>query len=154
MARPVALDHNFPEPILRCVDPWIPEVDFWWVREIDPSLVDVDDHVLLYELHDRGYSVVVTNNWRMENDARVLVALERTRMSLMTMKKAGDDAIFATGVLLRDLVPLLKADVPRGQIFRASPSRVQPRRARDLLEALAHRLGEDVNDLIRELGRS
>ncbi len=44
-------------------------------------------------------------------------------MSLMTLKKAGDDAIFATGVLLRDLIPLLKADVPRGQIFRARPSR-------------------------------
>ncbi len=47
MARPVALDHNFPEPILRCVDPWIPEVVFSWVRDIDPSLLDVDDHVLL-----------------------------------------------------------------------------------------------------------
>ncbi len=154
MARPVALDHNFPEPILRCVDPWIPEVDFSWVRDIDPSLADVDDHILLYELHDRGYSVVVTNNWRMEKDARVLVAVERTRMSLMTMRKAGDDAIFATGVLLRDLVPLLRADLPRGQIFRASPSRVQPRRARELLEELASRLGVGVDDLIRELDRS
>ncbi len=72
----------------------------------------------------------------------------------MTMKKAGDDAIFATGVLLRDLVPLLRADLPRGQIFRASPSRVQPRRARELLEELASRLGVGVDELIRELGRS
>ena len=41
--------------------------------------------------------MLVTNNWKMENDARVLVALERTRMSLLTLMKAGDDAIFATG---------------------------------------------------------
>lgn len=71
MARPVALDHNFPEPILRCVNRYIPEVDFSWVRDIDPSLLRVDDHALLYELRDRGYSIVVTNNWKMENDVRV-----------------------------------------------------------------------------------
>lgn len=28
MARRVALDHNFPEPILRCIDPFLPEIDF------------------------------------------------------------------------------------------------------------------------------
>lgn len=153
MARPVALDHNFPEPILRCVDPWIPEVDFAWVRDIDPSLEDAEDHELIYELRARDYPVMVTNNWKMENDPRVLVAVEQTRLSLLTLKKAGDDAIFATGVLLRDLVPLLKSEVARGQIFRASPSKVRPRRARELLGRFAEDRGVEVEEFIRDLGR-
>jgi hypothetical protein len=153
MTRPVALDHNFPEPILRCIDPWLPEIDFAWVRDIDPALEDADDHDLIYELRARDFGVMVTNNWKMENDPRVLVAVEQTRMSLLTLKKAGDDAIFATGVLLRDLVPLLKADIPRGQIFRASPAKITPRRARDLIARFAEPRGVEADELIRELGR-
>lgn len=151
MPRPVALDHNFPEPILDCVRPWLPEVDLAWVRSIGPGLGDVDDHELLYALRERGYPVLVTNNWKM--DARVLVALERTRMSVLTLRKAGDDAIFATGVLLRDLVPLLRTQAPRGQIFRASPSRIQPRRARALLERVAEQQGTSAEQLLRDLSR-
>jgi transposase len=151
MPRPVALDHNFPEPILACVTPWLPEVELAWVRSIGPGLGDVEDHELIYALREHGYPVLVTNNWKMENDARVLVALERTRMSLLTLKKAGDDAIFATGVLLRDLVPLLSTHVPRGQIFRASPSRIQPRRALALLERVAEQQGTSAEQLLRDL---
>lgn len=55
MPRPVALDHNFPEPILGCVIPWLPEVDFAWVRTIGPGLGDVEDHELLYALREHGY---------------------------------------------------------------------------------------------------
>ncbi|MEX2619205.1 MAG: hypothetical protein WD250_03200 [Egibacteraceae bacterium] len=153
MPRPVALDHNFPEPILDCVRPWLPEVELAWVRSIGPGLGDVEDHELLYALRQHGYPVLVTNNWKMENDARVLVALERTRMSLLTLKKAGDDAIVATGVLLRDLVPLLRTEVPRGQIFRASPSRIQPRRALELLKGVAEQQGTSAEQLLKDLGR-
>jgi hypothetical protein len=153
MARPVALDHNFPEPLLRCITPWVPGVEFAWVRDIDAGLAAVDDHELIYELRDRGFTVVVTNNWKMENDVRVLVAVEQTRSSLLTLKKAGDDAIFATGVLLRDLLPLLKAEVPRGQVFRASPSKIVPRRARQLMGRFADAHGTDIDGLIRNLGR-
>lgn len=96
---------------------------------------------------------MVTNNWKMENDPRVLVAVEQTRLSLLTLKKAGDDAVFATGVLLRDLVPLLKTDVPRGRIFRASPAKITPRRARDLIARFAETHGTDVDGLLDELGR-
>lgn len=151
MPRPVALDHNFPEPILDCVRPWLPEVELTWVRAIGSGLGDVEDHELLYALRAHGYPVLVTNNWKMENDARVLVALERTRMSLLTLKKAGDDAIFATGVLLRDLMPLLTTEVPRGQIFRASPSRIQPRRALALLERVAEQQGTSAEQLLEDL---
>jgi hypothetical protein len=79
MPRPVALDHNFPEPILACVAPWLPEVDLAWVRTIGSGLGDVEDHELLYALRAHGYPVLVTNNWKMENDARVLVALAPRR---------------------------------------------------------------------------
>lgn len=50
MSRQVTLDHNFPEPILRCIVPWLPEIAFAWIRDIDPALEDADDHDLIHEL--------------------------------------------------------------------------------------------------------
>lgn len=58
-----------------------------------------------------------------------------------------------TGVLLRDLVPLLTTEVPRGQIFRASPSRIQPRRALALLERVAEQQGTSAEQLLQDLAR-
>ncbi len=62
-----------------------------------------------------------------------------------------EDAIFATGVLLRDLLPLLSTEVPRGQIFRASPSRIQPRRALAFLKRVATQQGASAEQLLRDL---
>ncbi len=153
MARRVALDHNFPKPVLAGVQRWIKdveEVEFHFIRDLDPELAELQDHELVYALHDRDLTLLVTHNWKMENDARVLVALHLTRSTLLTLRRAGDDMIFATGVLLRDLVPVLRQDVPKGQVFRARPSRVTPRPAYRLLEQLGQPKGKTAQELIVE----
>lgn len=60
--RPVALDHNFPEPVLKQVLRFMSEVAFHWIREIGTHFSDMDDHDLVYELHRAGFSVMLADD--------------------------------------------------------------------------------------------
>lgn len=152
-SRPVALDHNFPEPILRLVAEWLPELDFYWVKDLPGGdLNELEDHDLIYELSRRGFPLMVTNNHKMLDDRRVLVAVEQTRLTVEAIEKAGDDPIFATGVLLRDLADVIKKDHAKGIYYRVRPSRVRPSRARRRLTELSGDR-DDVDEVIDELGR-
>lgn len=148
-ARPIALDHNFPEPILRCVIPWPPEFAFHWVKDLPPgNLNELEDHDLVYELHRRGFPVMVTNNHKMLDDARVLVAIEQTRLTVVAIQAAGDDdPIFATGVLLRDLTDVISRNTPQGMYVRVKPARIRLQRARRRLEGLGFDWSEARHDL-------
>lgn len=152
LPRPIALDHNFPEPILSRVAEWLPELSFHWVKDLPGgALNELEDHDLIYELSRRGFPIMVTNNHKMLDDQRVLVAIEQTRLTVVAIEKAGDDPIFATGVLLRDLVDVLKQDHAKGIYYRIRPSRVRGSRARHRLAKL---VGDaDVDALIEDLGR-
>lgn len=148
--RPIALDHNFPEPILQSIARFLPEFAFHWIKDLPPGdLNELEDHDLIYELHARAFPIMVTNNHKMLDDERVLVAIEQTRVTVVGIEKAGDDPIFATGVLLRDLLDVLKQDHHKGLFFRIRPSRARSTRARDRLEAL----GRDPDMAIADLGR-
>ena len=101
---PVALDHNFPEPLLRDVAIWLPEFAFHWIKDLPPDdLNELEDHDLIYELHRRAFPLMVTNNHKMLDDRWVLVGIEQARLTVVAIEGAGDDPVFATGVLLRDL---------------------------------------------------
>lgn len=151
-ARPIALDHNFPEPILRCIAPWLPEFRFHWVKDLPPGdLNEAEDHDLVYELNSRGFPVMVTNNHKMLDDRRVLVAIEQTRLTVVAIEGAGDDPIFATGVLLRDLAQVIRSNTPRGMFVRIHPSKIQLRRARERLTGV---LGIEWDEARRDFGRS
>jgi hypothetical protein len=93
---------------------------------------------------------MVTNNHKMLNDLRVLVAIELTRLTVVAIEGAGDDPVFATGVLLRDLRDVLKANIPRGMYVRIRPSRVKLKRAR---ARLTDELGTDWTEAKGDLGR-
>lgn len=142
-ARPIALDHNFPEPILRAIAEHMPEFAFYWVKDLPPGdLNDLEDHDLIYELHRRGFPVMVTNNYKMLDDRRVLVAIAQTRLTVVALRGAGDDPIFATGVVLRDLRDILKANTRHGMYVLVRPSRVRLERA----QARLTDLGADWNE--------
>ena len=113
---PVALDHSFPEPLLRDVAGWMPEFAFHWIKNLPPhDLNRLEDHDLVDELHRRAFPVMATNNHKMLDDQRVLVAIEQTRLTVVAIEGAGDDPVFATGVLLRDLRDILKGNAPQGR---------------------------------------
>lgn len=118
----------------------------------DGALNELEDHDLIYELGRRDFPIMVTNNHKMLDDRRVLVAIEETRLTVVAIAKAGDDPIFATGVLLRDLMDVVKQDHFKGIYFRIQPSRVRSARARDRLRKLVGS-DRDLEKVLRELGR-
>jgi hypothetical protein len=149
---PVALDHNFPEPLLPDVARWLPEFAFHWIKDLPPgNLNELEDHDLVYELHRRVFPAMVTNNHKMLDDSRVLVAIEQTRLTVVAIESAGDDPVFATGVLLRDLRDVLKGNTPQGMYVRIKPSRVKLKRARI---RLTDELGSDGAEAEADLGRA
>ena len=148
---PVALDHNFPEPLLRDVARWLPEFAFSWIKDLPPGdLNELEDHDLVYELHRRTFPVMATNNHKMLDDRRVLVAIEQTRLTVVAIEGAGDDPVFATGVLLRDLRDVLKGNTPQGMYVRIKPSRVTLKRVR---ARLTDELGVDWAEAKVSFGR-
>lgn len=116
------------------------------------DLNNLDDHDLIYELSRRAFPIMVTNNHKMLDDRRVLVAIEDSRLTVVAIQKAGDDPIFATGVLLRDLIDVVKRDHSKGIYFRIRPSHVTPARARERLTTLVGDV-DQVDSVLRELGR-
>lgn len=61
----LALDQNFPEPILRCLDEYVADVRLVPLRSIDSRLSTLDDRELVIALHQLGWKGLVTNNYRM-----------------------------------------------------------------------------------------
>ena len=59
------LDHNFPEPILDAVTPWMEGTSLIPIRKIDDRLTRLTDRQLVIALHQMGYRGLVTNNYRM-----------------------------------------------------------------------------------------
>jgi hypothetical protein len=70
--RLFALDHNFPQPVLAALADALPQVELVPIRDIDPSLADLDGWELLRELHrhERGWDGMVTNDDAMLSLAR------------------------------------------------------------------------------------
>ena len=69
--RLFALDQNFPEPVCKALEQWLP-ADLVPVRQIDPRLSEVDDWQLLLALHQdsRQWDGLITNDDSMLNSYR------------------------------------------------------------------------------------
>jgi hypothetical protein len=85
MSRRFALDQNFPEPFLDLLSMAVPEAELVPLRLTDARLVkDTEDWQILHALHL----------------PRELSVLKQTKLTLVVPKKAGNDPIRATGLLL------------------------------------------------------
>lgn len=122
------LDHNFPEPILNCLDEYLVDVRLLPLRHIDPRLPDLDnDRVLLIALYQLGFSSLVTTNYRMLDNPRELAAVLKTKFTVYAVIEAGHDPLKATGILLFDLPAALRKTVPKkAQIFRFRHAQPRP----------------------------
>lgn len=70
----LALDHNFPEPILNALETFMVDSRLVPIRRIDQRLPDLDDRQLVIALHQLGYQGLVTNNYKMLKNPTELVA--------------------------------------------------------------------------------
>lgn len=148
----LALDQNFPEPILRALDEFIIDVRLVPLRQIDPRLPDLDDRPLLIALQQRGFPGLVTNNYKMLSNPKELAAILKTRLSVFAIEGVGHDPIRATGALLLDLPGAVRRmrEAP-GRVFWLRPRNPQPQDAWELFQRAAERLHTDAAALYDEV---
>ena len=66
----LALDQNFPTPILAALAEFIVDIDLIPLRKIDQRLSTLDDRTLVIALQQLGFEGLVTNNYKMLKNRR------------------------------------------------------------------------------------
>ena len=100
-----ALDQNFPEPIVKALNEYIPEAQLVPLRAIDRKLPTLDDWQVLLALHHdkNAWEGLVTTDSAMLRLPRELAVLVQTKLTLVVPERAGNDPLRATGLLLTHL---------------------------------------------------
>lgn len=126
----LALDQNFPLPLLNSMQRWLPSgMELTHLTQIDARLSDVSDRQLFIALYQMGWDGLVTNNWRMLNIENEVAAIVKTKATVIALKGMGDDPIRPAGALLLELPGLA--------------TRVKPGRSNVFLLNYDHRMAED-----------
>lgn len=149
----LALDQNFPTPIVKALQGSIVEVELRHVYEIDARLSRLDDWELLLALrhHADGYAGLVTTDARMLAQPRELAALNQTRLSLVVAEAAGHDPVRATGLVLTHL-PRISGliDPERAQIWTLTAHTPTPKTPWDHLGRIASKQKRSTSELFGE----
>lgn len=149
----LALDQNFPKPLLAAIEPFLPvEPVLTAVHDIDPRLPDLNDRSLLIALSQRGWDGLVTNNYKMLWIPAEIAAIVATKVTIIAVERLGHDPLRAAGALLLELPGLIERIVPnRSNIFRLSYKRRQPEDGWHYLKEAAERRGQDASSLWKHL---
>jgi hypothetical protein len=151
----LALDQNFPTPILKALDEFVVDVRLEPLHQINPRLSTLDDRDLVIALHQLGYLGLVTNNYKMLKNPRELAAIIATKLTVFAIEGVGDDPIRATGAILLDLPSALKRlDSRRAQVFWMRPRDLRPVDARDLFDKAAEHQHRSPADLMAQVAVS
>ena len=142
------LDHNFPEPILKSLDAFMPDVELIPIRRIHPRLPELGDRPLILTLSKLGYTALITNNYKMLRNPLELAAVLHTNLNVVAIEGVGHDPLRATGGLLLDLPTIIKRlDPSKAQIFRIKPRGPQPIDAWKMMNELAQQMGVNPKEL-------
>ena len=146
------LDQNFPEPILRQLEPWMGDIQLVPLRAIDNRLTRFDDRDLLMALKQLGFEGLVTLNYKMLRNPKELAAVLKTKLTIFAVEGVGDDPIRATGALLLDLQPAIRAmRSGRTGVFRLRPRAPRAQDPWELFERAAANHGKDAAALYEEV---
>jgi len=112
------LDQNF--PVLAVSAPWPQGIAVERLSSIDPSLVaDTEDWEILLELaFRRDVAAFLTNDARILDSAREMVALQQTDLKLVVTDGVGHDSLRATGLILLHLGQVASQQSERAMTFR------------------------------------
>lgn len=147
----LALDQNFPAPILRVLAGYIRGAELVPVGDIDPRLPLADDWELLLALSQRGFDGLATQDAKMLNLPKELLVIERTKLKVIAIESTGHQPVAATGILLAHLDRLrAQADPRRAQVWRLSVKLGQPLDPGDILNNVAGHLHASPSHLRRD----
>jgi hypothetical protein len=95
------LDHNFPYQVVHGLD-WPPYLRLRGLKDVAPDLIDEpDDWRILLQLATRGdVDGYITNDAAMLELPEEMVALTRTRLTLVVTVGVGHNPVRATGLLM------------------------------------------------------
>lgn len=150
----LALDQNFPQPLLHSLRPWLrpTDVDVQHLTEIDERLSDLTDRQLFIALHQLGYAGLVTNNYRMLNIDTEVAAIVETKAIVVAMKGMGESPIRPAGALLLELPRLAQRVKPgRSNVFLLQYEHRPARDGWDRLQVIATRQDLSVSTLWSEV---
>ncbi len=148
----LALDQNFPLPILACLEEFLVDIHLVPIRHIDPRMSELSDRQLLIALHQLGWKGLVTNDYRMLRNPADLAALLRTSLSVFAIEGVGHDPIRATGAVLLDLSGAIRRMRPnRPQVFWLRPRQPQPQDPWSLMQVAATKQGRATDEVYDEV---
>ena len=136
-----ALDEGFPQTIFE-VARLLPGVELRPIREVDSRLVgNSDDWAILLRLyqHPDPFDGLITTDAHMHELPKEMTVLHQTRLTLVQVLDAGNDAVRATALVLLHLpyiVQEIRSDKPQHWPLRP-PGRKAANRAIDALGSIA-----------------
>jgi hypothetical protein len=149
--RPIfVLDEGFPQPILReALRIHVPELDVRLVQAFEPRFVqeDTPDHRLIQGLWQRGAEGLVTVDDSMLDLPEVVMMIEQTRFSVVSVTRLGHDGVAASGLFLAHIGRIARrhnSGIP--QVWRLSAPERQPVHTRELANSIRSRSGVDCRD--------
>jgi len=150
----LALDQNFPTPLINAVRGYLPgDIDVRSLREIDLRLSDLDDRPLFIALHQLGWDGLITNNYKMLDVPTEIAAIVKTKATVIAIEGLGHDPLRAVGALLLELPGLAARIRPRtSNVFRLAYRRRLPEDAWNYFQRAAQRLDQEPGNLWRRVG--
>lgn len=149
----LALDQDFPTPLIRAAKPWLGTIELRHTFEIDPRLSVMDDWELILALqhHADGYAGLVTADGRMLGQARELAALQQTGLSLVVVEGSGNDPVKATGLVLTHITHIATQIAAKKSQIRSFGSHApRPKGPWDYLGMIASKEGRSVEQAFRQ----
>jgi hypothetical protein len=148
----LALDQNFPEPILNAVAEFVVDIELVPLRRIDAAMPDLADRDLMIALRQEGFDWLVTNNYRMLRNPFELASIIRSEMNVFAIQGTGHDPLRAAGALLLDLAGAIRrAGTSHGVVFWSRPRNPDPQRPWDLFATAARHQHQEPTALYDEL---
>ncbi|MDP9262464.1 MAG: hypothetical protein M3O89_10875 [Actinomycetota bacterium] len=151
MPRRLALDQNFPEPIVDGLADWLAsDAELVPIRRIDDRMATLDDWEVLLALHSDNseWDGLITTDAKMLILPRELAVLCQTKLTLVVAEAVGHDPIKATGLVLAHITRICEQTRPdTAQVWRLRTSTKPAEDPWSFLERVAERRDTDAQAL-------
>lgn len=150
----LALDQNFPTPLIEAVRPYLPtDLEVTHLRGIDRRMSDLDDRSLIIALRQAGWDGLITNNYKMLDVPAEVAAIVKTKLTVVAVEGLGHDPIRAVGALLLELPGIGARIRPRrSNVLRLTYRHRQPQDAWEYFSDAARRIGCEPAALWNSVG--
>jgi hypothetical protein len=149
------LDHNF--PVAAVTLPWPPNLlQVTALRDLDPRLTrGFQDFQIIQALDKRGdVHGLVTNDARILNLSPEMVALSRSRLTLVVTDGVGHDPLRALGLIMVYLQAIALKAVAQSQIFVLKPGQLHSQTPWEKINGIARHRHVHREDIIAEAERA